>query len=123
MKRNTACCHSPLGFSLISHSAKDNLSGVHTTHNGQGLIHQSLLKKMMHRFAHRPVSCGHFLNWYSLFPNDSNLYQTDIELASQWSHSGHDHCTVLPFLGNKVLLEHSYVLSLTCCLSIATFAL
>lgn len=40
------------------------------------------IKKLLHRFAHRPFWWGHCLHGASLFKNDSILRQVDIKLAS-----------------------------------------
>lgn len=40
------------------------------------LLHQSSIKKMKHKFAHKLIWV-HFLNWSFLFQNDSSLCHTD----------------------------------------------
>lgn len=44
-----------------------------TTHHELGLAHQSLIKKMYHRLAPKPIRQGDFLSWGSQFSNDFNL--------------------------------------------------
>lgn len=122
VKRNAACCHAPLGVSLIPHSAKDHLP-VFTPPTMGGAFHINCYSRKWGTRLPTGQSRGDSFSIGILFPNDSSLYQADIDLASQWSHRDHDHHSVLPALENKVLLEPSYVLSLACCLSIATFAL
>lgn len=56
--------------------------------------HQSSVKKMHHRLAHRPIWKEHFLNKSPFFPNDSNLCHVDTKLANTWGDplmpSGHE---------------------------------
>lgn len=49
------------------------------------LLHQSAVKKMHHRLAHRPVSWGHLVNWSPLFQNDYSLGQIDIKTKQQYT--------------------------------------
>jgi len=50
---------------------------VGTAHNGCGLPHQSSVKKMHHRLAHRTIWWEHSFIWCSLFPSDCILCQFD----------------------------------------------
>jgi hypothetical protein len=61
------------------------------------LAYQSLIKKMFHRLAYRPILWSHFLNWSSIFPDDSSLCQVDNEPNNhiRWQ-------TLIPLSKNKL---------------------
>lgn len=72
-------------------------------HNGLAPSHPSLIKKIHHRLACRCIWWEHCFNRQSLFPNDSNLCQLDIQLAKNmmivtwgpWRHISSKNCAVL----------------------------
>lgn len=62
----------PRLLSLLSYSTQD-----HTTHNGLGLPHQFLIKKMPYRLAYSLILWEQFLSGGFLLCRDSSLCQVD----------------------------------------------
>ena len=65
---------------------------------------RSSIKKSHHRFAQEPSSWGHFLNWDSLFQNDSSLYWVGIKLERSID-------TLLAWHTKASVLKHNLSLS------------
>lgn len=62
-RRSTAYCLAPSGLlSLLYYTTQDHLSSG-ADHGGLGLPHQSLIKKMPHRLAHRPFDTDFFFQF------------------------------------------------------------
>jgi hypothetical protein len=67
LQENAASWLAPHGLpSLLYYTPHEHLASNDTFHGGLAPPHQSLLRKMHHRPAYRPVRCGHFLAEVSL---------------------------------------------------------
>lgn len=76
--RGTAYWFAPYSLlSLLSYKTRATCPWVALTRVGFTLPQKSLIKKMSHRFAYRPLWWRHFLNWASLLPNDPGLCQVN----------------------------------------------
>ena len=65
-----------------------------TTHSGLGPLSSITNQESTYRLGYRQSGWKQFLNWGSLYPNDSSLCQTDIKRASTLTYSNscrHNH--------------------------------
>lgn len=77
-------------LSLRSYRTQNHTLRGNTTRNGCALPHQPRIKNMLFMLAYSPTLWKHFLNWESLFSDESSLCEVDIKPLNTTFQSNKD---------------------------------